>query len=50
MLWGRSALGLTTVYNLLPAEVVLQDTVRDFQTKLQEILVERATAGCDDWQ
>ena len=45
----RSALGLVSVYNLLPAEVVLTDTVADFQAQLQALLKKRATAGCEDW-
>ena len=45
----RSALGLVAVYNRLPTEVVLESTVKSFQTKLQELLKARATAGCDDW-
>merc|ERR1711907_700344 len=38
----RSALGLVSVYNLLPEHVVQQQTVRDFQRKLQEELQKRA--------
>ena len=45
----RSALGLVAVYNLLPLEVVRQESVKDFQSKLQELLKDRAGAGCDDW-
>ena len=45
----RSALGLVAVYNLLPTEAVQQLSVKGFQTKLAELLKERAAAGCDDW-
>ena len=45
----RSALGLVAVYNLLPKQVVSQKTVKDFQGELQNVLVERATAGCENW-
>ena len=46
----RSAFGLVAVYNLLPSSVVQETSVKDFQSKLQNLLKERATAGCDDWQ
>ena len=46
----RSALGLIAVYNLLPAELVAEKTVKDFQTKLQQVLRERAAEGCENWQ
>ena len=45
----RSALGLVAVYNLLPAAVVANETVKEFQTGLQELLKERAQEGCEDW-
>ena len=45
----RSALGLIQVYNLLPAEAVAQSSVKDFQSKLQEELKNRAAAGVEDW-
>lgn len=45
----RSALGLVAVYNLLPASVVQQKSVKEFQSALRELLQERATANCDDW-
>ena len=44
----RSALGLTAVYNLLPPALVKLENVRDFQRGLQELVKERATAGCED--
>ena len=46
----RSALGLVAVYNLLPAEVVTADTVKDFQTNLQDLLCYRATQEVPDWK
>ena len=46
----RSALGLVGVYNLLPAEVVAEATVKDFQGELQRVLKERAVEGCEDWK
>ena len=45
----RSALGLIAVYNLLPTEVVLESSVKGFQSKLQELVKTRATAGYTDW-
>ena len=46
----RSALGLAGVYNLLPTEVVAETTVAGFQRLLQNLLKERATSGCEDWE
>ena len=46
----RSALGLVTVYNLLPAKVVAQTSVKDFQTELQNELKQRAARNEEDWQ
>ena len=45
----RSALGLTAVYNLLPASAVQHKTVKDFQKELQELVKQRAREGCEDW-
>ena len=45
----RSVLGLVSVYNLFPAELVLTETVPAFQAQLQALLKKRATAGCEDW-
>ena len=46
----HSGLGLTTVYNLLPAEVVeASGSVSEFQAKLQEILRSQASRGADSW-
>ena len=46
----RSALGLVSVYNLLPVQVVEATSVHDFQRQLQDLLKARATAGCEDWR
>ena len=46
----RSALGLVSVYNLLPAKVVAAETVRDFQKQLQDLLCYRAVRGDEDWK
>ena len=47
---ARSGLGLTTVYNLLPADVVeASGSVTDFQSKLQEILRSQASKGASSW-
>ena len=46
----RSALGLVSVYNLLPEELVCEKEVKSFQSKLQEVLKQRAAAGCEDWK
>ena len=46
----HSLLGVTTIYNLLPAHIVEgSTTVSAFQTALQELLMQRAQAGCEDW-
>jgi hypothetical protein len=47
---ARSGLGLTTVYNLLPADVVeASGTVAVFQAKLQDILRHQAIKGAHSW-
>ena len=47
---AHSALGLVTVYNLLPADVVeASGTVAVFQAKLQEILRSQANRGATSW-
>jgi hypothetical protein len=46
----RSALGLVAVYNMLPAAVVETSCISAFQKKLQELVIARATEGCEDWQ
>ena len=40
----RSAFGLIGVYNMLPAEVVAANSVRDFQSALQQML--DRSCGC----
>ena len=45
----RSALGLVSVYNRLPAEIVAAKTVKEFQRQLQDLLTARAMAGKQDW-
>ena len=46
----RSALGLTWVYNHLPAEIVEASSVSDFQRLLQELVKVRARERCEDWR
>ena len=45
----RSCFGLTTVWNLLPAEVVLSNSVKLFRLKLQFAFIARAEFG-DMWE
>ena len=45
----RSILGLVSVYNLLPSSAVHTNTVSVFQARLQDLVKERALAGCHDW-
>ena len=46
----RSLLGLLSIYNLLPAAVVEGSAkVSDFQSKLQNLVQERAMEGCANW-
>ena len=45
----RSALGLVAVCNLLPAHAVRAETVKEFQTQLQDLFKARAREGCEDW-
>ena len=45
----RSALGLVSVYNLLPQTVVDATSVSDFQHSLQALVRGRATSGHPDW-
>ena len=45
----RSILGLVSVYNLLPRAAVRAATVPLFQALLQDVVKERALAGCHDW-
>ena len=46
----RSPLGLTRVYNQLPAEVVAASTVSRFQRQLQEQVKSALRGGRDDWE
>ena len=47
----RSALGLTRVYNKLPASIVeASATVSSFQSALQQLVLCRAHADCADWE
>ncbi len=46
----HSILGLIDVYNLLPAHVVEQTTVKDFQRDLQEQLRNFARMGREGWE
>ena len=46
----HSALGLVSIYNLIPPDTVLASpTVAVFQTKLQELVRTRAADGHEDW-
>ena len=46
----RSALGLVSIYNLLPPDVVLcSPSVAIFQGKLQDMMKARAAQGHEDW-
>ena len=46
-----SMLGLVQVYNRLPARIVeANGCVSSFQAALQEVLAQRAAAGCCDWR
>ena len=46
----RSALGLRSVYNLLPEFVVSQGSVKGFQGCLQCIVKDRVMGGHEDWR
>ena len=46
----RSAFGLVKVYNLLPREVVAEDTVPEFQKRLQRLVKTYAAGGRENWQ
>ena len=47
---GRSALGLTSVYNLLPREIVEVNEVKIFQRLLQDLARDCASRNVPDWQ
>ena len=46
----RSALGSIRVYNLLPADVVLHKTVKQFQQALSGLVKDRVVAGDSRWR
>ena len=47
----QSAFGLIGVYNKLPGKIVeTTKTVSAFQSALQELVLQRALAGCSDWE
>ena len=46
----RSALGLIAVYNMLPKNVVCNNSLAGFQTALQAMLKQRVEQGDPDWQ
>ena len=48
-LLSRSALGLASVYNLLPQAIVDAPDVSTFQRSLQSIVKIQAAAGKDGW-
>ena len=48
-IFKHSIFRLIAVYNLLPQRVVKLQTVKDFQTELQDILKLRARGGRSDW-
>ncbi len=48
---SRSALGLCTVYNLLPADIVEgSSNVKVFQHKLQQLVKDACRGGCPHWE
>ena len=46
----RSALGLCSIYNLLPESIVEDKSVKGFQRSLQDLARECARKGFPDWQ
>jgi hypothetical protein len=46
----RSALGLAALYNMLPDCWRKIRSVKDFQRRLQELVKQRLTEGCLDWE
>ena len=47
----QSAFGLIPVYNKLPREIVeASGTVSAFQSAVQELVLQRALSGCNDWE
>ena len=50
-LLGRSALGMIRVYNALPAAVVENArSVKQLQSWLQQLVVDRALSDCENWK
>ena len=47
---ARSALGLTSIYNMLPPDVVAMSSVKEFQRGLQDMVREAMMAGVGRWQ
>ena len=47
---ANSALGLVDVYNLLPSHIVEANSVKVFQTRLQDALRNAAKSGAVDWE
>ena len=46
----RSAFGMIRVYNLLPQEIVSEQTVSVFQHSLTELVRDRVVAGDGRWR
>ena len=49
-MYNNSVIGLIWVYNILPSSIVKLNTVRDFQSALQDLLKSVATSGLYEWQ
>ena len=47
---ANSALGLVDVYNLLPEQIVAEESVSNFQKGLQKHLIDVAKGGMPGWQ
>ena len=47
---SRSALGLVAIYNLLPDRTRAARDLKDCQSRLQQIMKERLSEGCADWE
>ena len=45
----RSALGLVSIYNMLPPKTIAQKSVSAFQKSLQSIVIKYAESGCPVW-
>ena len=46
----RSVFGLVALYNLLPQALIDIPNVRDFQKRLQDVVLQAAIRGFDGWQ